>query len=114
MFLVSVHYYRISCLCVCCWPTRFTQPRIGTLLQVLGFDILLLKDLRPVLLEVNSNPSLSIMGEQEVAPGIVEYIPSIKDEEVKRALIRDTLILIAPKNKKTRRRRVYRQSIVKV
>lgn len=73
--------------------------------QVLGFDILIMRDLKPLLLEVNSNPSLSITAEQEVAPGVVEYMPSAKDEEVKRALIRDTFILIAPKNKYTRKRR---------
>ena len=72
--------------------------------QVLGFDILIMKDLKPVLLEVNSNPSLSITSEQEVSPGVVEYMPSVKDEEVERSLIRDTLILVAPKNKYTRKR----------
>ena len=63
-----------------------------------------MKDLKPVLLEVNSNPSLSITAEQEVSPGVVEYMPSVKDEEVKRSLIRDTLILVAPKHKYTRKR----------
>lgn len=29
-------------------------------LQILGFDILLTKDLRPILLEVNASPSLTI------------------------------------------------------
>ncbi|XP_076454499.1 tubulin polyglutamylase TTLL11-like [Babylonia areolata] len=83
-------------------PTGKPQP---SCFQVLGFDILILKDLMPILLEVNSNPSLSITGEQEVSPGVVEYLPSIKDEEVKRSLIRDTLIMVAPKNKYTRKRR---------
>ncbi|KAL8589663.1 hypothetical protein ACOMHN_016047 [Nucella lapillus] len=77
--------------------------------QVLGFDILIMKDLTPILLEVNSNPSLSITSEQEVSPGVVEYLPSVKDEEIKRSLIRDTFILIAPKNKYTRKRRKQRR-----
>lgn len=34
--------------------------------QILGFDILLMKNLKPVLLEVNSNPSMRIEHEQEV------------------------------------------------
>lgn len=34
--------------------------------QILGFDILLTKNLKPVLLEVNSNPSMRIEHEQEV------------------------------------------------
>jgi tubulin polyglutamylase TTLL11 len=73
-------------------------------IQVLGFDILILNNLKPILLEVNSNPSLSITSEQEVTPGVFEYLPSAKDEEVKRTLIRDTLIMMAPKNKYTRKR----------
>nr|KAI8748784.1 tubulin polyglutamylase TTLL11-like; partial [Biomphalaria glabrata] len=76
-----------------------------TCFQILGFDILLLKDLEPSLLEVNSNPSLSITEEHETPTGGVEYKISSKDEEIKRKLIRDTLILIAPKNKYTRKRR---------
>lgn len=35
--------------------------------QILGFDILLMKNLKPVLLEVNSNPSMRIEHEQEVS-----------------------------------------------
>ncbi|KAH9505341.1 Tubulin polyglutamylase ttll11 [Bulinus truncatus] len=80
-----------------------------TCFQVLGFDILLLKDLEPFLLEVNSNPSLSITEEHETPTGGVEYKISAKDEEIKRKLIRDTLILIAPKNKYTRKRRKRRR-----
>lgn len=36
--------------------------------QILGFDILLMKTLKPVLLEVNANPSMKIEHEKEVSP----------------------------------------------
>lgn len=35
--------------------------------QILGFDILLMKNLKPILLEVNANPSMRIEHEQEVS-----------------------------------------------
>lgn len=92
--------------------------------QILGFDILLMKNLKPVLLEVNSNPSMRIEHEQEVsatsapvtftglvavvtdvsvfkvAPGVFKYVPSPVDKEVKVGVIRDTLRLMDPGHKK--------------
>ncbi|KAM6431224.1 tubulin polyglutamylase TTLL11 isoform 2-T2 [Liasis olivaceus] len=68
--------------------------------QILGFDILLMKNLKPMLLEVNANPSMKIEHEREVSPGVIEYIPSPVDEEVKVAIIRDTLRLVDPHKKK--------------
>ncbi|XP_038230223.1 tubulin polyglutamylase TTLL11 isoform X3 [Dermochelys coriacea] len=71
-----------------------------TCFQILGFDILLMKNLKPVLLEVNANPSMRIEHEQELSPGVFENVPSAVDEEIKVAVIRDTLRLMDPHKKK--------------
>ena len=63
---------------------------------------MLLKDMRPMLLEVNASPSMRIDYEKEVAPGISEKLHSPVDEEIKRPLIRDTLRIIAPRKKMIR------------
>ncbi|NXC41871.1 TTL11 polyglutamylase, partial [Penelope pileata] len=71
-----------------------------TCFQILGFDILLMNNLKPMLLEVNANPSMRIEHEQELSPGVFENVPSPVDEEVKVAVIRDTLRLVDPQKKK--------------
>jgi tubulin polyglutamylase TTLL11 len=71
-----------------------------TLQQVLGFDILLLHDLKPILLEINGSPSLYMDSEQEISPGVTKYVRSAKDEEVKFPLIRDTLLLVMSPQKR--------------
>uniref|UniRef100_A0A8D0BRF0 Tubulin tyrosine ligase like 11 n=1 Tax=Salvator merianae TaxID=96440 RepID=A0A8D0BRF0_SALMN len=44
-----------------------------TCFQILGFDILLMKNLKPILLEVNANPSMKIEHEKEVRPSNPAY-----------------------------------------
>ncbi|KAM4695910.1 tubulin polyglutamylase TTLL11 [Rhinophrynus dorsalis] len=78
-----------------------------TCFQILGFDILLMKNLKPVLLEVNANPSMKIEHEQELVPGVFENVPSLVDEEVKIAVIRDTLRLVDPAKKKSSENQLY-------
>lgn len=41
--------------------------------QILGFDILLMKNLKPMLLEVNANPSMRIEHEYEVSDCIISW-----------------------------------------
>ena len=66
---------------------------------MLGFDILLLQNLKPILLEINASPSLSLDSEQEVSLGVFEYVLSPNVEEVKYPLIRDTLLHVVPIDK---------------
>ncbi|NXV98896.1 TTL11 polyglutamylase, partial [Fregetta grallaria] len=82
-----------------------------TCFQILGFDILLMKNLKPMLLEVNANPSMRIEREQELSPGVFENVPSPVDEEVKVAVIRDTLRLVDPQKKKRKDKNPERQHI---
>jgi tubulin polyglutamylase TTLL11 len=67
--------------------------------QIIGFDILLTDKLRPVLLEVNCNPSLRVDYEIETEDGGKCFIPSLIDEEIKKPLVMETLRLIAPRKK---------------
>lgn len=65
--------------------------------QILGFDILLKSDGMPVLLEVNASPSMRLDYEQQSIQGVVEVVKSPVDEEIKKALVLDTLLLVAPR-----------------
>ncbi|KAE9552579.1 hypothetical protein FO519_004196 [Halicephalobus sp. NKZ332] len=61
--------------------------------QIMGFDILVKKDGTPMLLEVNSAPSLSIdhnVYSEDASPPV----RSIVDEMIKVPLVRDTLLLV--------------------
>lgn len=55
--------------------------------------------LRPHLLEVNAHPSLRVDYEQLVRPGVVEYLPSTVDMEIKLPVVRDSLEIIGAKLK---------------
>lgn len=48
------------------WPEGI-MPSYVCSAQILGFDILLMKNLKPMLLEVNANPSMRIEHEYEVS-----------------------------------------------
>ncbi|CAF1040081.1 unnamed protein product [Adineta steineri] len=67
--------------------------------QIVGFDIILTDDLKPMLLEVNANPSLRIDFDKENDTGKLVYQSSPIDEEIKKPLILETLKLALPKKK---------------
>ncbi|KAK5975900.1 Tubulin-tyrosine ligase domain containing protein [Trichostrongylus colubriformis] len=58
--------------------------------QIMGFDIIVREDGTPILLEVNSAPSLTI----EHTPANGARMRSIVDEMIKIPLVRDTLLLV--------------------
>lgn len=69
-------------------------------MQVIGIDVLIDSKLRPHLLEVNAHPSLRVDFEQPIKPGVVEYIPSPVDMEIKLPVMKDSLKLIGTKVKR--------------
>ncbi|CAM2703411.1 unnamed protein product [Rotaria socialis] len=67
--------------------------------QIVGFDIILSDHLKPILLEVNANPSLRIDFDKENEAGKLTYQSSPIDEEIKKPLVLETLKLALPKKK---------------
>lgn len=68
-------------------------------IQIIGFDILIRDDFKPMLLEVNCNPSLRIDYELETRDGRILSVLSPIDLEIKKPLVLDTLKLVAPQKK---------------
>uniref|UniRef100_F1KX28 Tubulin polyglutamylase TTLL11 n=1 Tax=Ascaris suum TaxID=6253 RepID=F1KX28_ASCSU len=68
--------------------------------QIMGFDILVTKELKPILLEVNSAPSLTIdhtlpmPNEEEIENVEPPRIRSVVDEVIKIPLVMDTILLV--------------------
>uniref|UniRef100_A0A915BNM0 Tubulin polyglutamylase TTLL11 n=1 Tax=Parascaris univalens TaxID=6257 RepID=A0A915BNM0_PARUN len=68
--------------------------------QIMGFDILITKELKPILLEVNSAPSLTIdhtlpmPNEEEIENVEPPRIRSVVDEVIKIPLVMDTILLV--------------------
>ncbi|CAF2158159.1 unnamed protein product [Rotaria magnacalcarata] len=62
--------------------------------QIIGFDVILTDQLKPILLEVNANPSLRIDFDHENEAGKFISQPSPIDEEIKKPLVLETLKLV--------------------
>ncbi|CAF1384706.1 unnamed protein product, partial [Rotaria sordida] len=62
--------------------------------QIIGFDIILTDRLKPILLEVNANPSLRIDFDHVNEAGKLVHEPSPIDEEIKKPLVLETLKLV--------------------
>lgn len=55
--------------------------------------------LKPILLEINANPSLGMTFDKELSPGVYEEVPSTVDKYVKYKMIKEVLLLAAPRKK---------------
>lgn len=51
-------------------------------------------DLKFIFLEVNSSLSFFMDSEEEVSLGVLKYVRSFKDEEVKFFFVRDSILLV--------------------
>lgn len=56
-------------------------------------------DLKFIFLEVNSSLSFFMDSEEEVSLGVLKYVRSFKDEEVKFFFVRDIILLVLFFNK---------------
>ncbi|UJR11137.1 hypothetical protein I4U23_015318 [Adineta vaga] len=71
-----------------------TAQKQNQCFQIIGFDILLTDRLKPILLEVNANPSLRIDYDHTNEAGKLIHEPSLIDEEIKKPLVTETLKLV--------------------
>ncbi|XP_005089611.2 tubulin polyglutamylase TTLL11 [Aplysia californica] len=76
-----------------------------TCFQIVGFDILLRDNLEPVLLEVNHDPSIRVVDTTKGPSGEMEKGFSVKSFNIRRKLLRDTMLLVTPKGRYSRPRR---------
>ena len=66
-------------------------------IKLLGFDLLMDEDYKLHLLEVNSNPSQSVVFEKVISPGIEEILSSDIDLEIKKVVMTDCLKIMQQK-----------------
>jgi len=66
-------------------------------LKLLGFDFLMDENYKLHLLEVNSNPSQSVVFEKIISPGIEEIVSSDIDLEIKKLVMTDCLKIMQRK-----------------
>ena len=63
----------------------------------MGFDLLMDEDYKLHLLEVNSNPSQSVVFEKIISPGVEEILSSDIDLEIKKVVMTDCLKIMQQK-----------------
>ena len=66
-------------------------------LKLLGFDLLIDKDYNLHLLEVNSNPSQSVVFEKVISPGVEQIVKSQVDLDIKKVVMTDCLKIMQRK-----------------
>ena len=66
-------------------------------LKLLGFDLLIDKDYNLHLLEVNSNPSQSVVFEKVISPGVEQIVNSQVDLDIKQVVMTDCLKIMQRK-----------------
>ena len=63
----------------------------------MGFDLLMDDDYKLHLLEVNSNPSQSVVFEKVISPGVEEILSSDIDLDIKKVVMTDCLKIMQQK-----------------
>ena len=76
------------------YDAAFLGKDTGKCFQVLGFDVLIDEKMKPWLLEINANPSLSIDFEQDLPDGSFTSQPSEVDYYVKSKVVEDAILLV--------------------
>jgi len=90
------------------YNSAFQGKDTGKCFQLLGFDVLIDSKLKPWLLEINANPSLSIDFEQDHTDGTFTSVPSEVDYYVKARAVEDALLIVRKSAEKQAQLTTYR------